>query len=334
MHNQPEIAVVILNWNGINHLQKFLPSVVLNSQEANIYVIDNASTDDSVSFLQNNYPKIQLIIHSTNLGFCEGYNVGLQEIKADYLILLNNDVEVTPNWLSAPISYMQMHANVAVCQPKILSYSEKSKFEYAGAAGGFLDMFGYPFCRGRIFNTIEIDNGQYNNIESITWATGAAFFIRSQIFIELQGFDANFFAHMEEIDLCCRVIRNGYDVKYIPQSVVYHLGAGTLTKNSAKKTFLNYRNGLLLIHKNYAGIFFPIVLFIRLIFDGISGLRFLLGGDFANFYAIIRAHFGYYNLIFKTNRPTTSTSFNKMIFKNYSIVFLYFIFFKRKFSNF
>ncbi|MFV0237108.1 MAG: glycosyltransferase family 2 protein, partial [Flavobacteriales bacterium] len=239
-----KIAIVILNWNGKKLLAQFLPSVIQNSLKSDVYVIDNASEDDSVSFLRRYYPSIQLIQNKENYGFSKGYNEGLKLIKAEIVCLLNSDVEVTENWIAPIQKLFEKDQNIAVVQPKLLDYKKRTHFEYAGAAGGFLDYLGYPFCRGRIFDTLEEDLGQYDDEMEIFWASGAAFFIRKQIFDEVGGFDEDYFAHQEEIDLCWRVKNRGYKVFYTHESLVFHLGGATLSNMNSQKTFLNFRNSL------------------------------------------------------------------------------------------
>jgi GT2 family glycosyltransferase len=292
--SKPVVAVVILNYNGKSLLQQFLPSVIKHSGDARVYVIDNASRDDSIPFVEKEYPQIKIIEHRENFGFAEGYNNGIKQIIADYVILLNSDVEVTENWIAPIISLMEQDKTIAACQPKILSYTSKDEFEYAGASGGFIDKYGYPFCRGRIFNSHEKDNGQYNNTEEIFWATGACMFVRSEIFSELWGFDSKFFAHMEEVDLCWRMKNLGYKIMAVPSSVVYHVGGGTLNKVSPRKTYLNFRNNLLTITKNYPDFNWVFVILARLFLDGVAGLKFLAEGKPMHTLAIVRAHFTYY----------------------------------------
>ncbi len=250
--NAPKAAVVILNYNGKHWLEQFLPGVIAGTpaDDAEIIVADNASTDDSVSFLQSHFPDIRVIQNSNNNGYAGGYNEALSHVKSEYYILLNSDVEVSPGWVSQVIRYMEQDELMAACQPKILSYHERNKFEYAGAAGGFIDKYGYPFCRGRIFDTCEEDKGQYNQSGEIFWASGACLFIRSSIFHAVGGFDADFFAHMEEIDLCWRIKNLGYKIGYCAGSTVYHVGGGTLHKSNPRKTFLNFRNNRKLLRKN------------------------------------------------------------------------------------
>lgn len=323
----PSIAVVILNWNGLRFLKHFLPSVVANSQEAEIYIIDNNSTDDSILFINTNYPEITTIKNNQNLGYCGGYNTGLKSIKADYYVLLNNDIEVTQDWL-LPILEMEKNPIISISQPKILDFNTKNKFEYAGAAGGFLDNLGYPFCNGRVFETLEIDNQQYNKPIKIAWATGACMFIKSEVFWELNGFDEDFFAHMEEIDLCWRAQHLGFEVWYFPQSKVYHVGGGTLHKSNPKKTFLNFRNGLYLLHKNLPQRYFLFIIFLRLCTDGAAGLIFLLKGNFQDFMSIVKAHFAYYYKIFTLQKKRKYYANKVSVLSEKNIVWDYYL--KRK----
>ncbi len=297
-----KVAVVILNFNGRDFLEKFLPSVVEYSAEYEIFVADNASTDDSVAFLENNFPNIRLIQLPDNQGFAGGYNVALEQISAEYYVLLNSDVEVTYNWVQPIIDLMDTNRLIAACQPKIKSFQQKNHFEYAGAAGGYIDWLGYPFCRGRIFDFFEEDLGQYNDTKEVFWATGACMFVRASVFHQLGGFDANFFAHMEEIDLCWRMKNAGNQIFYCSDSTVFHVGGGTLHKSNPRKTFLNYRNGLAMLYKNLPANKLISTLFIRLILDGISGIKLLLDGSFADFWAVIKAHFAFYGMISKLKR--------------------------------
>ena len=295
-----KIAIVILNWNGKHHLEKFLPSVIKNNiVGAAIYVADNASTDDSVDFLKKSFPEVKIIQNSSNDGFAKGYNQALKYIKAEFYVLLNSDVEVTDGWIEPVISLMEKDKNIAACQPKIRSYNQKEFFEHAGAAGGFIDRFGYPFCRGRVFLTTEKDNGQYDDIREIFWATGACMFIRAECFWKVNGFDEDFFAHMEEIDLCWRLKNKGHSIYYTPYSTVYHLGGGTLNYKSPRKTFLNFRNSLYMLYKNLPKKkVFPLLL-MRLILDGVAGLKFLFEGNLNHFIAVIEAHLSFYSNFFK-----------------------------------
>jgi len=287
-------AIAILNWNGKSWLEKFLPGVLMHSKEADIYVIDNASTDDSVAFLEKEFPEVKIVLNNGNYGFAKGYNEGLKRIDAEFYCLLNSDVEVTDNWINPILQLYYNHPDVAAIQPKILSYKEKNKFEFAGAAGGLLDNLGYPYCRGRIFEDTETDNGQYDDECEIFWASGCAFFIRSKDFWEQNGFDERFFAHQEEIDLCWRLKNSGKKIYYTSQSTVYHVGGGTLNKQSPQKTFLNFRNNLTMMAKNLP---FPNVIwivFFRLSLDGIAGIYFGIKNGFSHLWAVVRAHFGFY----------------------------------------
>lgn len=288
-----KLAIVILNWNGKELLEKFLPFVIKHSQEASIYLADNASNDDSVEFVQKNYPEVKIIQNNENCGYAKGYNEVLKQIDADVYCLLNSDVEVTANWLQPIIEAFNKHKNTAIIQPKILDYNKRDYFEYAGAAGGFIDKYGYPYCRGRIFNTIEKDAGQYDDVQDIFWASGACLFIRSHIYKELNGLDELYFAHMEEIDLCWRAKNIGYNVKYIGDSLVYHVGGATLNAANANKTYLNFRNSLFTLTKNSKGNLM-ILLFVRLLLDGIAAIKFLFEMQPKHSYAVIKAHFSFY----------------------------------------
>jgi GT2 family glycosyltransferase len=302
-----KVAVVILNYNGQKFLETFLPSVVNYSENCKIIVADNASTDNSISFLANTYPQIKLVQLPQNEGFAGGYNSALNQIEAEYYVLLNSDVEVTHNWIQPIIDLMDSDKTIAACQPKIRSYHQKTHFEYAGAAGGYIDWLGYPFCRGRVFDAYEEDLGQYNDTKEVFWATGACMFVRAEIFHKLGGFDAHFFAHMEEIDLCWRMKNAEKKVFYCSDSTVFHLGGGTLHKSNPRKTFLNYRNGLAMLYKNLPSNKLFITLLFRLVLDGISGIKLLLSGSLSDFLAIIKAHFAFYGLIPKLKRQSPKT---------------------------
>lgn len=245
-----KVAIVILNWNGAKMLNEYLPGVLRYSQdEADVYVADNASTDNSIELLKSHFPQCKLIELDHNWGFADGYNKALEQIDAEYYVLLNSDIEVTHHWLTPMIEYMDTHADVAACQPKLLSIFDRDRFEYAGACGGYMDRYGYPFCRGRIFETVENDNGQYDNPTPVLWATGAALFIRARIYKEVGGLDGRFFAHNEEIDLCWRLCIKGYKIMCLPESEIYHVGGGTLPKSNPMKTYLNFRNNLTMLYK-------------------------------------------------------------------------------------
>lgn len=326
-------AVVILNFNGKDFLQKFLPSVVKFSDSAKIFVVDNFSTDLSIPFLEASYPQIQIIKLSQNFGFAGGYNEALKQIDSEYYVLLNSDVEVTNNWLHSLELLANTDTQIAAIQPKILDFNRKEYFEYAGAAGGFLDIFGYPFCKGRIFETLEKDLGQFEEEYPIFWASGACLFVKSSIFHGIGGFDDSFFAHMEEIDLCWRIQNHGFKVMYCPKSSVYHVGGGTLNKSNPFKTFLNYRNNLSMLFKNLPFKFLIPILFFRLILDGVSAIKFIKEGSFINLLAILKAHFHFYWLIPKLNtkRSTQFLGFNNLY--KMSIVWKYFIRNKKEFKE-
>jgi GT2 family glycosyltransferase len=326
------IAVVILNWNGKGLLEKFLPSVTAYSQGAEIYVADNASTDDSVEFVREFYPQVKIIQNTGNYGYAKGYNDALLEVEEDIYVLLNSDVEVTGGWLDPVIELFEADPETAIIQPKILDYKNKSQFEYAGAAGGFIDRLGYPFCRGRIFNTLEEDCGQYDDNSEIFWASGACLFIRKNVYRELCGFDEDFFAHQEEIDLCWRAFNHNYKARFCYESVIYHVGGATLQNTNPRKTFLNFRNSLLSMLKNLPRErVFPMI-FIRLCLDGVAGIQFIFQGKFAHCFAIIKAHFSFYSLQFKFLNKRKSKQY-KNYYKTNSIVFRYFIKKERIFSN-
>jgi GT2 family glycosyltransferase len=291
-------AVVILNYNGRKFLEEFLPSVVLHSKnDAEIIVADNCSKDDSVKFLQKNYPEIRIIINVENGGFAKGYNDALKQIDAEYFVLLNSDIEVSENWIKPVISLLDSDKSIAAAQPKILAFQSKNKFEHAGACGGFIDHYSFPFCRGRIFNITEEDNGQYDDAREVFWATGAALFIRAELFRGENGFSEYFFAHMEEIDLCWRLKNKGHKIYVVPHSKVYHVGGGTLNYMSPFKTYLNFRNNLFLIYRNKRNVNLFSYLFKRLCLDGLAGIKFLTEGKFKHCYQIIRAHFHFYQAL-------------------------------------
>lgn len=285
-----KIAVVILNWNGREMMRRFLPSVVEHSApEGLVVVADNGSTDGSLEMLAEEFPSVVRLPLPENYGFAEGYNRALAQIDAPYYLLLNSDVEVTPHWLRPLLSYLEEHPEVAACQPKLLAQADKGSFEYAGAAGGYLDRYGYPFCRGRIFSTVECDHGQYDTPASVLWATGAALLVRSKDWHEAGGLDGRFFAHMEEIDLCWRLRSRGRKLMCVPGSVVYHVGGGTLNAGHPRKTFLNFRNNLLMLYKNLPADELRPVMRIRTVLDWVAALQFLAKGDWANFRAVMRA---------------------------------------------
>ncbi|MBR1793446.1 MAG: glycosyltransferase family 2 protein [Bacteroidales bacterium] len=289
-----KIAIVILNWNGRHMLERFLPSVTLHCPtDAEVIVADNGSTDDSLYFLETYYPSLRVIRLDKNYGFAEGYNRALAQIDADYYVLLNDDVEVTPNWITPVISQMEQGDQIALAQPKMLMYEQRDTFEYAGGAGGFIDKYGYPMCRGRMFATLEQDCGQYDDSCEIFWASGAAMFVKAEVWKELGGLDGDFFAHMEEIDFCWRAKNAGYKAVYCPQSVIYHVGGGTLPKSSPRKTFLNFRNNMALLYKNLPQHRLHWVMALRMVLDGVAGLKFLLEGHPKECLAVIKAHQAY-----------------------------------------
>lgn len=283
-------AVVILNWNGRDFLKKFLPILIENTQDADIIVADNASSDDSIELLKSEFKSVQLIELDQNYGFCGGYNRALNSLDHEYFVLLNSDVEVSKAWLKPLTQILDENDEIAAVQPKLLDFNNRALFEYAGAAGGYIDRFGYPFCKGRVFFNLEEDKGQYDSRNQIFWATGACLCIRSSVYKELGGLDELFFAHMEEIDLCWRINNSGKKIYYEPSSVVYHVGGGTLHKSNPRKTFLNYRNGLFLLYKNLHAQERDSIIFKRMMLDGLSGIKMLLSFEFSNFLAVIRAH--------------------------------------------
>ena len=296
------VAIVILNWNGQHFLEKFLPEVISTSKNfAKIIIADNASSDDSVTYLEKYKNDIDVIQLDKNYGFTGGYNRALKQINTEYYILLNSDVQVTDNWISPVIQWMDQHPDAAACQPKIRSYHDRNLLEHAGAAGGLIDHLGYPFCRGRIYNTLEEDNGQYDDVREVFWASGACMFVRAKDFHNENGFDEEFFAHMEEIDLCWRFHSSGKKIYVVPQSVIYHVGGGTLPKSNSRKTFYNFRNNMMMIHKNLPANRLWLVIFIRLVLDGIAGFKFLLEGSFKDMNAVIKAHFYFYSSLKRRN---------------------------------
>ncbi|MEA3444174.1 MAG: glycosyltransferase family 2 protein [Bacteroidota bacterium] len=335
-----KIAIVILNWNGRNFLKQFLPSVVGHSQlpGTKIWIADNGSSDDSVDFIKKKYPQIGLLVFEKNHGFTGGYNLALQQIMAEYYVLLNSDVEVTPNWLEPLLALMEQDKNISACMPKIKAYHSKLKFEYAGAAGGFIDKYGFPFCRGRIFDNLEEDCGQHDTAREIFWATGACMFLRAKLFHELGGLDNDFFAHMEEIDLCWRMKNAGYKIMVEPASTVYHVGGGTLPNESPHKLFLNFRNNLWLLYKNLPENNFRYTIFTRQILDGIAALKYLAGFQFSNFFAVLKAHIVYYKYkpALKKKRilleKTRKTNNPNQIYPK-SIVISYFLKRKKNFND-
>lgn len=340
MSKPTKIAIVILSWNGEKLFDTFLPSVIQYSNSENIEIIiaDNGSSDNSVEHLKQKYPTVRIIELKTNYGFAEGYNQALKQVDAEYLVLLNSDVLVTENWIEPCIKAFADDKKLAAIQPKILSYSDRKYYEYAGAAGGYIDKFGYPFCRGRILNRIEEDLGQYNQPSQIFWASGACMFLRTSAFKTVGGFDGDFWAHMEEIDLCWRMKSQGLKIVYEPQSVVYHLGGGTLSYGSPKKIYLNFRNNLYMLFKNLPRHQFTRIFFARMVLDGVAAAKFILGFNFREFWAVIIAHASFYRNLGTLIQKRKETQ-KLVIVKNHpevypkSIMWKFFIQKKRKFSD-
>lgn len=335
-----KIAVVILNWNGCGMLRSFLPSVVACSEAdgAVVYVADNGSTDDSVEMLRREFPSVRLILLDRNYGFADGYNQALRQVGAEYAVLLNSDVEVTGHWLRPLVSYMENHPEVAGCQPKLLSWRDRASFEYAGAAGGFIDRYGYPFCRGRMMGTVEQDRGQYDTVMSVFWATGAALLVRLEDYWEAGGLDGRFFAHMEEIDLCWRLRARGRLLVCVPQSVVYHVGGATLKKENPRKTFLNFRNNLLMLYKNLPEGELKGVMRVRWLLDQVAALVFLLKGQWPNARAVWRARREFRRLL-PSFRPSREENMEKACTPvipertGYSLLLRYYLKGKKRFGD-
>lgn len=326
-------AIVILNWNGQNLLSEFLPVVLSHSASAEIYLADNASTDGSIDYVRTNFPRVRCIEMDANRGYAGGYNMALRQIKADLYVLMNSDIATTSGWLEPILSHLTTHPNTAIVQPKILNYRKQTHFEYAGAGGGFIDRLGYPFCRGRIFNALEEDLGQYNDIKPIFWASGACLCIRSEVFWKLGGLDEDFFAHQEEIDLCWRAHKAGNGVDYVGTSAVYHVGGATLNSMNPAKTFYNFRNTLLALLKNAPRRYFPLLVFSRLILDGIAGVKFLLEGKWVHAWAIIRAHFSFYRLAPKILKKRKNEQKLTKYYRTTSIVWKHFVLGVKKFED-
>ncbi|ARN77738.1 dTDP-Rha--alpha-D-GlcNAc-pyrophosphate polyprenol alpha-3-L-rhamnosyltransferase [Nonlabens spongiae] len=330
-----KIGIVILNWNGVDLLNRFLPSVVECSSGHDIYVADNASTDSSRKWIQDHYPTVQIIAMNKNRGYAGGYNEALKHVKNEVVCLLNSDVEVTPEWLTPIVKRFQGELKLAVLQPKLLDLKRPEYFEYAGAAGGFLDRLAYPYCRGRIFTTLEKDQGQYDDAIDLDWASGACFFIRKTVFDELRGFDVDYFAHQEEIDLCWRVRKIGYRVGYEPKSSILHLGGGTLKNHNPKKTFYNFRNSLYNIVKNDESNLMLAILLLRMVLDGVAALKFLIEGNGSHFIAVIKAHISFYSNLSIIWPKRNSRS--KIIYQNnqrvFSIIYQYFVLNRRTFHK-
>jgi GT2 family glycosyltransferase len=327
-----QIAVVILNWNGKKLLEQFLPSVVRFSSEANIYVADNFSSDDSVAFVQKHFPTVKIIRNTRNFGFAKGYNEALKFVEEDIYALVNSDVEVTENWLAPVIDLFARDKKTAIIQPKILDYRNKHSFEYAGAGGGFIDKYGYPYCRGRIFNTIEPDGGQYDDETEIFWASGACFFIRKAVYRELKGFDGDFFAHQEEIDLCWRAINKSHKIRYCGKSAIYHVGGATLDGQNPQKTFLNFRNSLRMLVKNLPQRKIFLVILIRLLLDALAGIQFLFKGKPEHMVAIVKAHFSFY-AHFNRDHGKRALFQQSNYYQTKSIVWSYFVRKKTTFTD-
>lgn len=327
------VAVVILNWNGKELLAQFLPSVIKYSEGAKVYVADNASTDNSVSFLQQYFPDVQIIRNSHNAGYAGGYNLALKFVEEDIHILLNSDVEVTENWLKPIREVFATEPKTAAIQPKILNFKKRDHFEYAGAAGGYIDKFGYPFCRGRIFQHLEEDHGQYNDDSYIFWASGACLAIRKVVYIEVGGLDEDFFAHQEEIDLCWRLQNAGYRIKYVSASRIFHVGGATLQNMNPKKTFLNFRNSLFLLLKNIESPKVFYILLFRMILDGIAGIRFILEGKFNHFFAILEAHGSFYRNFRKMRKKRLISGNSIKYYKLPSVVFAHYVQHKNKYTQ-
>jgi len=329
-----KVAVIILNYNGVLFLKQFLPGVIKNSVGSEIWVADNASTDDSMQYLREYHPDVNRIELEENTGYAGGYFEALERIKAEYYVLLNSDVEVSDNWVQPIIKLMDNDESIAACQPKIKSYSDKSLFEYAGASGGFIDRYGYPFCRGRIFDTLEEDKTQYDDAIEVFWATGACLFLRSKAYHEVGGLDIDFFAHMEEIDLCWRLKNRGYKIMCEPKSIVYHVGGGTLQKSNPKKTYLNFRNSLFTLAKNHPKKGLVSVLIFRLLLDGLAGIKFLISFEFANIWAILKAHFSFYRSYSITYKKRQNQDFSSPLHVyQASIVFQYYLKGKKNFND-
>lgn len=331
------VAVVILNWNGRKYLEQFLPFLVKSTYAGlKIYVADNGSTDESIHFLKDNYPSVVIIDNKQNYGFAGGYNIALKSVKEEYIVLLNSDIEVTPNWIEPAIELFESDSSIGAIQPKILDYKQKTSFEYAGAAGGWIDVLGYPFSKGRIFDVLELDKGQYDQIEEIFWASGAAMFIKKSAFVKAGGFDPFFFAHQEEIDLCWRLQKAGYKIMSCPAAQVYHIGGGTLSKDNPIKIFLNFRNNLIMLWKNLGVIQRCWILPVRFGLDAISAWKNLLGGQPSFFTAIMKSHFSFIGWLFLHRRSAVCYRGGLPVYKGIykgSVVWQHFIKGKNKFSE-
>ena len=319
------LAIVILNYNGKALLEQFLPSVLEYSKQATVYVADNASTDGSVAYIKKHFSKVQLIINTQNGGYAKGYNDALAHLKEDVFVLLNSDVEVTQGWLTPIIEAFKATSNLVAVQPKILDFKNKDYFEYAGAGGGYIDALGYPYCRGRIFNTLEKDTGQYNDTRQIFWASGACLALKKEAFVKAKGFDEDLFAHQEEIDLCWRMQQQGGIIHYIEDSTVYHLGGATLAVENPKKTFYNFRNSLLVMLKNNNHTSVWAILFIRMLLDALAAWQFLVSGKPSHFFAVFKAHLSFYSLAPKFIKKRNKHAKKIAYYQIKSIVWMYFI---------
>lgn len=337
--SEVKVAVVILNFNGKYFLEKFLPSIIQHSAPYPVIIADNKSSDDSIQYTRQHFPQVQIIENSDNYGYAKGYNLALKQVEAEYYVLLNSDVEVSPDWITPIIELMDKNREIAACQPKILDYNKRTTFEYAGASGGFIDAYGYPFCRGRMFNSLEEDLAQYNDAKEVFWATGACLFVRSKAFHQVGGLDDHYFAHMEEIDLCWRLKNFGHSIYVVPDSVIYHIGGGTLNKLSKRKTFLNFRNNLTTLTKNHPPEKLFLKIIYRMILDGVAAFKFLFDGQPKHFFAVLRAHFNYYawlpRILAERKKLKNSPGFkftHTGIYKG-NIVLEYFVKGKRKFTD-
>lgn len=335
-----KIAIVILNWNGKEYLKKFLPYVLKHSNKEDyfVYIADNGSTDDSVSWIRQHHPDVKIITLDRNYGFALGYAKALETIDSEYFVLLNSDVEVTPHWLAPVIDIMDRDSSIAACMPKIKSFNNRELFEYAGAAGGYIDKYGYPFCRGRILNAIEKDTGQYDDTKEIFWASGACMFLRASAYFQAGGLDGDFFAHMEEIDLCWRLKRIGYKIVYSSNVTIYHVGGGTLPNNTPRKIFFNYRNNLFLLFKNLPSGKFLTILITRIFLDALSSLVYLAQFKFLFFWSVLKAHCAFYSSIpklagkRKALKKIEKVNQHREIF-NHGILYMFFVRKRRNFNQ-
>lgn len=333
----PSVAIVILNWNGKKFLEEFLPSVLQSTySNYSVVIADNGSADDSIDFLQKEYPRLRLILLKENHGFAKGYNLALRQVEADYYILLNSDVKVVPGWIEPLVALAEGNPQIAACQPKILSYTHPEYFEYAGACGGWLDHYGYPFARGRVFDLCESDEGQYDNAAPIFWASGAAMFVRANVFHEAGGFDDFFFAHQEEIDLCWRMQLMGYGIYSCPQSVVYHVGGGTLPRGNSLKTYLNFRNNHIMLYKNLSGIGKFFIIPFRMMLDSVSAFKSLFSGDGGYFVAVFSGHLSFIKWFFVKQKQSIFPKNRQGRLQGYwhgNMVWEHFVRGKKKFSQ-